>query len=46
LGWRLADSAILDSLFLATTTVGYQGHVKYAVPGDFVVRACRQAGVA
>jgi len=38
--------ALLDSLFLATTTVGYQGHVKHAVRADLVVRACREAGVA
>ncbi len=38
--------AILDSLFLATTTVGYLGHVKHAVPAERVLAACRRAGVA
>jgi D-aminopeptidase len=27
--------AILNSLFLATTTIGHLGHIKYAVPLDF-----------
>lgn len=31
--------AILNSLFLATTTTGHQGHVRHAVPVDFVLRA-------
>lgn len=31
--------AILNSLFLATTTSGYLGHVRQAVPVDFVLRA-------
>jgi D-aminopeptidase len=37
--------AILDSLFLATTTSGVDGHVRHAVPLDFVVQKCRAAGV-
>lgn len=36
--------ALLNSLFLATTTIGYQGHVKHAVPLDFVVGACQPIG--
>jgi len=32
--------AILNSLFLATTTTGHQGHTKQAVPLDYVLRAC------
>ena len=31
--------AILNSLLLATTTTGYQDHVRHAVPVDFVLRA-------
>jgi D-aminopeptidase len=34
--------AILSSLFLATTTTGYQGHTKHAVPLDFVLGTCRR----
>ena len=33
------SESILNSLFLATTTTGYQGHTKHAVPVDFVLRA-------
>jgi D-aminopeptidase len=33
--------AILNSLFLATTTTGHQGHTRQAVPLDYVVQACR-----
>lgn len=33
--------AILNSLFLATTTTGHQGHARQAVPLDYVVQACR-----
>jgi D-aminopeptidase len=39
------EEAILNSLFMATTTTGYQGHVSHAVPLDLVIRACREAGV-
>jgi D-aminopeptidase len=35
--------AILNSLLLATTTTGYRGHTRHAVPVDFVLRACRSA---
>ncbi|HUZ54165.1 MAG TPA: P1 family peptidase [Streptosporangiaceae bacterium] len=34
------EEAILNSLFMATTTTGYLGHVRRAVPLDVVVRAC------
>ncbi|HVB41543.1 MAG TPA: P1 family peptidase [Streptosporangiaceae bacterium] len=37
------DEAILNSIFMATTTAGYAGHVRYAVPLDYVVRGGRQA---
>ncbi len=30
------EEAVLDSLFLATTTTGYRGHVKHALPLDRV----------
>ncbi|HET7015493.1 MAG TPA: P1 family peptidase [Streptosporangiaceae bacterium] len=33
--------AILNSLFLATTTTGHQSHTKQAVPLDYVLAACR-----
>jgi D-aminopeptidase len=39
------EEAVLNSLFMATTTEGYRGRVMYAVPHDFVVRACQNAGV-
>ncbi len=32
--------AILNSLLLATTTTGYLGHTRQAVPLDYVTRAC------
>jgi D-aminopeptidase len=35
--------ALLNSVFMATTTTGYQGHVRHAVPVDFVLHA---AGLA
>lgn len=37
--------AVLDSLFLATTTHGFHGHTKHAVPLDVVIEKCRSAGV-
>ena len=37
--------AVLDSLFLATTTEGFHGHTKHAVPLDFVLEKCAAAGV-
>lgn len=36
--------AVLDSLFLATTTEGFHGHTKHAVPLDFVLEKCSAAG--
>ncbi|WP_181445422.1 P1 family peptidase [Flexivirga caeni] len=39
------EEALLDSLFLATTTQGADGHVKHAVPLDFVIEKCAMAGV-
>ena len=39
------EEAILNSLFMATTTTGYRGHVRRAVPLDVVIRRCREAGV-
>ena len=39
------EKAILNSVFMATTTVGHHGHVKHAVPLDAVVHACQAAGV-
>ena len=35
-----AEEAILNSLFMAETTTGYQGHTRYAVPHAWVRRAC------
>jgi D-aminopeptidase len=37
------EEAILNSLFMARTTAGYRGHVKYAVPHEWVRRACATA---
>lgn len=39
------EEAVLNSLFMAETTVGYQGHTKYAVPRRFLLDRCRAAGV-
>jgi D-aminopeptidase len=39
------EEAILNSVFMATTTAGFRGHVRQAVPLDYVVRACRDRGV-
>jgi D-aminopeptidase len=39
------EEAILNSVFMATTTVGFRGHVRQAVPLDYVVRVCRDRGV-
>jgi D-aminopeptidase len=39
------EEAILNSLFMATTMTGYQGHVRQAVPLDLVTTACARAGV-
>lgn len=39
------EEAIVNSLFMATTTIGYQGRVNHAVPLDLVIRACREAGM-
>jgi D-aminopeptidase len=30
------EEAILNSLFMATTTTGFRGHVRHAVPLDYV----------
>lgn len=39
------EEAILNSLFMAETTVGYGGHVRYAVPLGYVARVCEARGV-
>jgi D-aminopeptidase len=39
------EEAILNSVFMATTTTGYLGRVRYAVPLDLVTSACRAAGL-
>jgi D-aminopeptidase len=39
------EEAILNSVFMATSTTGYLGRVRHAVPLDLVTRACRAAGV-
>jgi D-aminopeptidase len=38
------EEAILNSLFMATTTTGYRGHVRYAVPLDYVLAQVRGSG--
>jgi D-aminopeptidase len=35
------EEALLNSLFMATTTTGFGGHTKYAVPHEEVLRALR-----
>jgi len=39
------EEAILNSVFMATTTIGYRGRIKHAVPLHVVTSACRAAGV-
>ncbi len=39
------EEAILNSVFMATTTTGYLGRVCHAVPLDLVTSACLAAGV-
>ena len=39
------EEAILNSVFMATTTIGHRGRVSHAVPLDLVTGACRAAGV-
>lgn len=39
------EEAILNSVFMATTTTGYLGRVRYAVSLDLVTSACGAAGV-
>jgi D-aminopeptidase len=38
------EEAILNSLFMATTMTGFEGHVRHAVALDVVTAACAQAG--
>ncbi|BCJ65260.1 P1 family peptidase [Polymorphospora rubra] len=40
------EEALLNSLFMATTTVGFNGHVRYAVPHDRLLTLLREHGVA
>jgi D-aminopeptidase len=39
------EEAVLNSLFMATTTVGWEGHVLHAVPHHYVREALAAAGV-
>jgi D-aminopeptidase len=39
------EEAILNSLFMATTMTGHQGHFRQAVSLDVVTAACARAGV-
>lgn len=39
------EEAILNSLFMAATMTGTQGHTRYAVPHDWVRNVCAAAGV-
>jgi D-aminopeptidase len=41
-----AEEAILNSLFMARTTIGLDGHTRHAVPHDWVRNALARAGVA
>jgi D-aminopeptidase len=36
------EEALLNSLFMAHTTVGYHGHVRYAVPHDRLLEVLRR----
>lgn len=38
------EEAVLNSLLMATTTRGVDGHVRYAVPHEEVLRRCRRSG--
>lgn len=38
-----AEEAILNSLTTARTTTGYRGHTRYAVPHEWIRRACATA---
>ncbi|MEV0731961.1 P1 family peptidase [Polymorphospora sp. NPDC050346] len=40
------EEALLNSLFMATTTVGFNGHVRYAVPHDRLLALLGERGVA
>jgi len=40
------EEAILNALFMAETTYGVDGHVRFAVPHDYVVEACGERGIA
>jgi D-aminopeptidase len=37
------EEAVLNSLLMAATTAGHLGHVRYAVPHDYLLDACRRA---
>lgn len=39
------EEAILNSLFMAVTTHGIDGHVRYAVPLHYVAKACGERGI-
>jgi D-aminopeptidase len=39
------EEAILNSLFMAETTIGYRGRVRHAVPLEFVTKRLRECGV-
>jgi D-aminopeptidase len=40
------EEAVLNSLFMATTTWGFRGHVRHAVPLDFVTARLRDRPVS
>lgn len=42
----VVEEAILNSLFMAKTTVGYRGNTRHAVPLQYVLDRCRHATVA
>jgi len=39
------EEAVLNSLLMAATTAGHLGHIRYAVPHEYLLGACRRAGV-
>ena len=39
------EEAVMNSLFMARTTVGFEGNVQYAVPHDKLLAVLRTHGV-
>jgi D-aminopeptidase len=39
------EEAILNALFMAETTHGHHGHIRHAVPHEFVTEECAKRGI-